>query len=351
MKIFVSSLLALASIMTMIAANPIKCSGPNARIEPPVGAIVVDPTGDPKYQGSFRNMIDAVAGLDRTLEEDQTIFVFSGVYEGRVVIPPIKGKLVLQGATCDATSYAKNQATITHKMSQKNSPKTVTSDHDAETSAMHFKANNVKVYNLNIANTAGNAGQAVAATVDGTNYGFYGCKFTGYQDTLLTKKGLIMFANSYISGAVDFIFGTEAVAWFEHCDIDCIDAGYITANGRSSADMDSYYVFNHANIYSSKKGYKPGMSYLGRPWRPYARVVFQNSELSDVVNAAGWSDWNGDSTEHVEFGEFKNTGPGAAKGNGRPGLGTQLKAAVALKDFFKVDLKSQWWIDSAYVHV
>uniref|UniRef100_M4BCH4 Pectinesterase n=1 Tax=Hyaloperonospora arabidopsidis (strain Emoy2) TaxID=559515 RepID=M4BCH4_HYAAE len=295
--------------MTMIAANPIKCSGPNARIKPPAGAIVVDAAGDPKDGKSCRTMNDAVAKLDLSSKEEQTIFVLSGVYEEQVLIPHLKGKLVLQGTTCDAMSYAKNQATITYKLSQKDLPKEVKSDHNAMTSAMRFKADNVKVYNLNIANTAGNVGQAVAATVDGTNYGFYGCKFTGYQDTLLTKKGLILFANSYISGAVDFIFGSKAVAWFEHCDIDSIGAGYITANGRASDDMDSYYVFNHANVYSSKKGYEPGMSYLGRPWRPFARVVFQNSELSDVVNAAGWSDWNGDSTDDVEFAEFNNTGP------------------------------------------
>lgn len=32
-----------------------------------------------------------------------------------------------------------------------------------------------------------------------------------------------------------------------------------------------------------------GKVYLGRPWRNLSRVIFQNSELTDVVNAQGWT--------------------------------------------------------------
>jgi pectinesterase len=31
-----------------------------------------------------------------------------------------------------------------------------------------------------------------------------------------------------------------------------------------------------------------GSCYLGRPWREYARVVFQNSNLGSNIVAAGW---------------------------------------------------------------
>jgi pectinesterase len=31
-----------------------------------------------------------------------------------------------------------------------------------------------------------------------------------------------------------------------------------------------------------------GKVYLGRPWRQYSHVIFQNSMLTDVVNVAGW---------------------------------------------------------------
>lgn len=35
-----------------------------------------------------------------------------------------------------------------------------------------------------------------------------------------------------------------------------------------------------------------GTTFLGRPWRNYARVVFQRSWLGATVNSTGWSIWN-----------------------------------------------------------
>ncbi|CAI5725098.1 unnamed protein product [Hyaloperonospora brassicae] len=184
MKIFALPIVALASILS-ITADSGTCSGPQARFKPPPGAIVVDAKGDPKHdQGSYRTMKEGFAKLDVRTDKEQTIFIFPGVYKEQVVVPPLKDALVIQGATCDATSYVKNEATITHAMARKDLPPDVTGDHNAMTSTMRFESNNVKVYNLNIANTAGNVGQAVAATVDATNCSFYGCSFTGYQDTL-----------------------------------------------------------------------------------------------------------------------------------------------------------------------
>uniref|UniRef100_A0AAV1TAJ9 Pectinesterase n=1 Tax=Peronospora matthiolae TaxID=2874970 RepID=A0AAV1TAJ9_9STRA len=340
MKIFVPSLLALASVMTMIAANPIMCSGPNARIEPPVGAIVVDPTGDPRYQGSCRTMNEAVARLDLTSDKLQIIFIRPGLYKEQVVIPPLCGALVLQGATCDATSYNENQVTFTHAMSQKDVPPEVKWNRNALTSTVLFKPDNVKVYNLNIANTAGPVGQAVAAAVNGTNYGFYCCDFRGYQDTLLSNQGRQLFVKSRISGTVDFIFGTNAAAWYEQCDIDCIGKGYITANGRSTEDSDSFYVFNRANVYSSNSSLI-GKTFLGRPWRLFSRVVFQNSWLGQVVNATGWAKWQENSTDNVYFGEFNNSGPGAATG-ARVSFSRQLTAAVDIKQLLGDNYATQW---------
>ena len=347
MKIFALPVVALASILS-VTADSGTCSGPQARFKPPPGAIVVDAKGDPKHHGgSYRTMKEGVAKLDVRTDKEQTIFVFPGVYKEQVVVPPLKGALVIQGATCDATSYVKNEATITHAMARKDLPPGVTGDHNALTSSMRFESNNVKVYNLNIANTAGNVGQAVAATIDGTNYGFYGCNFTGYQDTLLTKKGLQLNAKSYINGAVDYIFGGKAAAWFEDCDIESIDKGFITANGRESKDSVSFYVFNHARVYSSDDK-AIGTSFLGRPWRPFARVVWQNSELGRVVAPAGWSKWGDDDTTTLHFGEFNNSGPGAATEH-RANFSQQLTEAVDIKELFGDSYKSEWWVDPAYL--
>ncbi|KAE8888582.1 hypothetical protein PF003_g27184 [Phytophthora fragariae] len=107
------------------------------------------------------------------------------------------------------------------------------------TSTVRFKSDKVKVYNLNIANTAGNVGQALAVNVNATDYGFYGCNLTGYQDTVLADKGRELYAKTYINGATDFVFGRYAQAWFESCDIETIGTGYITASGRESASSSA----------------------------------------------------------------------------------------------------------------
>lgn len=46
-----------------------------------------------------------------------------------------------------------------------------------------------------------------------------------------------------------------------------------------------------------------GAYYLGRPWSEYARVVFQSTSMTDVINSAGWSEWSTTepNTEDVYF--------------------------------------------------
>lgn len=91
-----------------------------------------------------------------------------------------------------------------------------------------------------------------------------------------------------------------------------------------------------------------GAYYLGRPWRPYARVVFQNSEMSSVINPEGWRVWNeGDSTEGIEFGEFNNSGAGAE--GPRVDFAKELDAAVAIEEVLGADFASAGYYDAAYM--
>jgi pectinesterase len=55
-----------------------------------------------------------------------------------------------------------------------------------------------------------------------------------------------------------------------------------------------------------------GFTYLGRPWRPYSRVVYIHTELPSDLNPAGWNNWNKPGNEKTAYyAEFGNTGPGA----------------------------------------
>ncbi|KAL3665672.1 hypothetical protein V7S43_009105 [Phytophthora oleae] len=322
-------LLALASFASGTLAAV--CTGPNARTVPPPGAIVVDITG--AYNGSYQTMAEGMAYLPNTTEE-HTIFVFPGGY------------------TCDTTSYASNQATITHTRAQKDLPLDVKNNRNDLVSTMRLKSGSgVKMYNLNVANPTGKIpknGQAIAVYVDNTDYGFYACNFTGYQDTVCAHKGRELYARSYISGATDFVFGLQAKAWFESCDIETVGKGYITANGNSNSSNLSEYVFNHARVFNTNASMN-GTTYLGRPWRPYARVVWQNSELGDVVNPQGWKRWNNDNnTENLFFKEFNNSGPGAAIDQ-RVSFSGQLNASVEITEILGEGFESEWWVDTNYL--
>ncbi|KAL4168545.1 hypothetical protein KRP22_011944 [Phytophthora ramorum] len=348
MHTFALPLLALASLATStLAAIDCTSNGANARTQPPSGAVVVDASG--AYKGSYQTVSEGVANIPNTTAE-HTLFVFPGVYHEQVIVPKFNGPLVLQGYTCDTKSYADNQVTVTHTMAQRDLPANTTGALNALVSTMLFKSRNgVKVYNLNIANPTGKIkqlGQAVATYVDNTDYGFYACNFTGYQDTLCANKGKELYARSYIAGAVDFVFGLQSKAWFESCDIESVGKGSITANGNGNSSNLSEYVFNNARVFGALGN---GTAYLGRPWYPYARVVWQNSNLSDVINPQGWQTWNKDNnTGNVYFKEFNNIGAGAATDE-RVAFGGQLTASVDITEILGKDYKSNWWVDASFL--
>jgi pectinesterase len=105
-------------------------------------------------------------------------------------------------------------------------------------------------------------------------------------------------------------------------------------------------VINHSDI-AAASGNKvnAGAYYLGRPWREYARVVVQDTKISNVINSAGWATWNkGDNrTSSVYFGEFGNSGSGA--GAKRVGFAKQLGQAVSMETV----LGPTKWMDKKWV--
>jgi pectinesterase len=142
----------------------------------------------------------------------------------------------------------------------------------------------LKVYNINLENTRGQGRQALAVSALAGKQGYYGVKFMGYQDTILANVGAQLYARCYIDGAVDFIFGQNATAWFDAADIRIKGKGYIVASGRDSESNPSYYVIHNSNIQlANGVSLAPGSTYLGRPWRNYARG--EQITLSPLHNA------------------------------------------------------------------
>jgi pectinesterase len=190
--------------------------------------------------------------------------------------------------------------------------------------------------NLTFENTAGNTGQAVAAAVRADRSIFKRCRFLGHQDTLFADYGRQYYVDSYIEGGVDFIFG-NATAVFDHSEIYANGRGYLTAQSRTSLHQNTGYVIINSKVTSgiaeaaATGSTEPaqGTISLGRPWRPFSRVVYINTELPANVIPQGWNAWGRTpDTPQAWYGEFKSTGPGANP-SARVSWSHQLTAAQA----------------------
>jgi pectin methylesterase-like acyl-CoA thioesterase len=169
--------------------------------------------------------------------------------------------------------------------------------------------------------------QAVAIKITGDRAVFRKVRFLGYQDTLYANTGRQYFADCYIEGNVDFIFG-NARAFFDRCEIRALahSVVYLTAQSRLTAEEQSGYVFDHCRILAD-----PGADriYLGRPWRAYSTVVFMNTEMPAGIVTEGWHEWEHDGKPSLPtsfYAEYKSTGPGA-----RPDARRQLTEAEAAR--------------------
>ncbi|RKL17275.1 hypothetical protein BFJ68_g4779 [Fusarium oxysporum] len=287
-----------------------------SRTTAPSGCITVKKSPG---SGQFGTVQAAVDSLSTTASGKQCIFIDQGTYNEQVLVPSRSAQLSIYGYTTDTSGYSGNKVTITAKKSQADGL------NNDGTGTLRVKAANFKLYNVNVANTYGQGSQA-----------------QGYQ----------LYSKCLIQGATDFIFGQTASAWFEKTDLRVVAAsvGYITANGRDSDSNMSYYVFNNCNIAAAAgNAVANGAYYLGRPWRQYARVVFQKTNMTSVINSKGWSIWNTgeENTAHVLFGEYGNTGAGSQ--GQRASFATKLSSAVSISTVLSGNYASKGFYDASYM--
>ncbi len=168
-------------------------------------------------------------------------------------------------------------------------------------------ADDFTAQNITFENSAGPVGQALAIRVDGDRAVFRNCRFLGWQDTVFLNRGRQYFEDCYIAGHVDFIFGA-ATAFFERCHIHSLRDGYITA-ASTPFDQPFGFVFSNCRITGETPAVK---TYLGRPWRAHSSVSFLNTDMSGVIRAEGWHNWNLPERERTaRYTEFESRGPGA----------------------------------------
>jgi pectinesterase len=253
-----------------------------------------------------------------------------GVYHERVIVTQNHTNVTLVGM-----GKSPSDVVITNSLNAKQAGGTFFTE-TVEINGAGFEADN-----LTFENSAGNTGQAVAAAVRADRAVFKNCRFLGHQDTLFADYGRQYYINSYIEGGVDFIFG-NAAAVFDHSEIHANGRGYLTAQSRTDPGQSTGYVIVHSKVTSgiqdvlvpsgSSVSVSPQSTIsLGRPWRPYSRVVYIKSELPANISPQGWNAWgNTPGQPQAYYAEYESTGPGANP-NARISWSHQLTAAQAAR--------------------
>lgn len=256
--------------------------------------------------GDFMTLQDAINAVPDFRQSTTTILIKKGVYKEKIIIPETKRKIYLIGEDGHETiltydDYAQKKNRFGEDIGTSGS------------ASFYNMGDDLKVENITFENSSGPVGQAVAAWISGDRITFVNCRFLGYQDTLYTygKGSRQYYYKCYIEGTVDFIFGSST-AWFEECEIHCKNKGYITA-ASTPESVPHGYIFNKCHI-TGNPDTQP--FYLGRPWRPYAKVVFMQCDLPAFIRPEGWHNWRKESNERTAwFAEYGNTGAGALSQN------------------------------------
>jgi pectinesterase len=250
--------------------------------------------------GQYRTIQLAVDAAPAFAQQRFVIQVKPGIYLARIVVPREKCLISLVGEDAEQTVLTYD----THANMLGGDGQPVGTFRTASTA---IEADDFEAENITFENPAGTNGQALAIRVSGDRAVFRKCRFVGWQDTVLVQSGRQYFEQCYVAGHVDFIFG-GATAFFESCQIHCRRSGYITA-AATPEQQPFGFVFSNCKITAASPEVK---TYLGRPWRPFASVIFLNTEMSDAVRPVGWHNWGQPSRENTaRYAEFHSTGPGA----------------------------------------
>jgi pectinesterase len=250
--------------------------------------------------GDFTTIQAAIDACKSFPDTRITIHIKNGIYKEKVKVPDHNTMLTLVGEDAEKTII-----TWGDYFGSVNRGKNST----FYTYTLMVEANDFVAGNLTIENSAGPVGQAVALNVTGDRCAFHNCRIIGNQDTLYAagQNSRQYYADCYIEGTTDFIFGAATVL-FERCIINSKGDSYITAASTPQGKPFGF-VFKDCKLTASEGVTKV---YLGRPWRDYAKTVFMNCGMGAHIRPEGWSNWKDTSRDKTAYyAEYHNSGPGA----------------------------------------
>lgn len=261
-------------------------------VSPQIVRVVVASDGT----GNYKTIQQAIDHAPLYGSARLEIAIQPGTYHERIMVPQDRPRITFVGLGKDPASTV-----ITFDMSAKEAGGTFFS------STVQVEAADFQARNITFENTFGKGSQAVALSVHSDRAAFFQCHFISWQDTLYAATGRQYYKDCLIEGAVDFIFG-NAAAVFDHCEIESLGKGYITAQSRVTPDGATGFVFTHCKLTGKDLA---GEVYLGRPWRPYSRVVYLDCWMGDDIRPQGWDNWRNPANEKAAYyAEYQSSGPG-----------------------------------------
>ena len=251
--------------------------------------------------GDYKTIQEAFNAIPSNTRRRTTINVRAGIYREKLFLDSTKKNVQLLGEDKFKTVIIYNDHT------GKIAPGGDTINTRTSWTFL-IKADNFIAHNITFENDAGfTAGQAVAVESDGDKAHFLDCRFIGNQDVLFlnNEKSRQYFWNCYIEGTTDFIFGS-ATAWFDSCEIYSKKNSHVTA-ASTPQNKEWGFVFNKCRLTGDTSLHNAS---LGRPWRPYAAVVYMNCYIGPHIKPEGWSNWNNtENYKTTRYAEYKNYGP------------------------------------------
>ncbi|MEO6522805.1 MAG: pectinesterase family protein [Mucilaginibacter sp.] len=257
--------------------------------------------------GQYKTIQEAVNAVRDLSQQIVNIHIKKGVYHEKLVIPSWKTKVHLIGDDKDGTIIT--NADFSGKLYPGGSDAFGRDKFSTYTSyTVLVQGNDFSAENLTIENASGRVGQAVALHVEGDRIHLKNCRLLGNQDTLYaaTEKSRQFYEDCYIEGTTDFIFG-EATAVFQNCILKSLANSFVTAAATTPRQKFGY-VFLGCKLIADQAVTKV---FLGRPWRPYARVVFIHCELGAHILPEAWNNWgNPENEKTVFYAEYGSHGQG-----------------------------------------
>lgn len=167
-------------------------------------------------------------------------------------------------------------------------------------------------------NTAGAEKHQAVAFRSGSDFSvFYRCSFDAFQDTLYPHSNRQFYRDCDVTGTIDFIFGNAAVV-FQNCKImprQPLPNQFvtITAQGKKDPNQNTGISIQKCDI-SNPLDNLSATTYLGRPWKDFSTTVIMQSNIGGFLSPLGWISWVSgvDPPKSILYGEYMNTGPGAA---------------------------------------